>query len=110
MAGDKFDLTNDHNVLSLNSPKNSVGGPYKVVYKDIDERFVIVALDWNDVPSLAMRWFWGNGGNPFSSGHPTWFVYPSSLLTGLLNSLPLDFNLRRNLDSFLAGEMAGNQL
>lgn len=32
MAGANFDLTDDKKILNINSPKNSVGGPYKVVY------------------------------------------------------------------------------
>ena len=110
MAGESFDLDNDIAILSINSPKSSVGGPYCVVHKDTDERYAIVALDWDGVPSLGMRWFWGNGGNPFSSAHPTWLVVPSGLLNSILNGLPLDFTFRRNIDKFLGGELPGSDL
>lgn len=110
MAGENFDLTNDNNILSLNSPKASVGGPYRIVYKNLEERWVIVAMDWNEEPRLAMRWFWGNGGNPFSSGNPTWLVIPSSLSNSILNGLPLDFMFYSRIVDFLAGKTHGNQL
>lgn len=110
MAGENFDLTNDNNILSLNSPKASVGGPYRIVYKNLEERWVIVAMDWNEEPRLAMRWFWGNGGNPFSSGNPTWLVIPSSLSNSILNGLPLNFMFYSRIVDFLAGKTHGNQL
>jgi len=110
MSGETFDLTNDNNILSLNSPKNSIKGPYRVVYKDIDERWAIVALDWDSNPNLAIRWFWGNGGNPFSSGNPTWLIIPSPLINSILNGLPLDFKFRKLIDKFLNNEIEGNKL
>ncbi|KQS93013.1 hypothetical protein [Chryseobacterium sp. Leaf394] len=110
MAGQSFNLTIDSNILTLNSPKASVGGPYKVVYKNIDERWVIVAMDWELEPRLAIRWFWGNGGNPFSSGNPTWLVIPSSLSNSILNGLPLDFKFHSRLVDFLAGRITGSQI
>lgn len=67
MAGESFDITKDSNLLKMYSPKASVGGSHKVVSKSLEERWLIVAMDWDGEPRLAMRWFWGNGGNPFSS-------------------------------------------
>lgn len=110
MAGITFDLTDDNNILALNSPKTSVGGPYKVVYKNIDERWVIVALNWEGEPRLGIRWFWGNGGNPFSSANPIWLVVPSSLSNSILNGLPLDFKFHSQIVDFLAGKIAGGLL
>lgn len=110
MSGETFDLTDDNNILSLNSPKNAINGPYKVVYKDIDERWVIVALDWDRNPSLAIRWFWGSAGNPFSSGNPTWLIIPSPLINSILSGLPLDFKFRKLIDMFLNNEIDGNKL
>ena len=110
MAGETFNLTDDNAILELNSPKNSIDGPYKVVYRDVIERWVIVALDWHGKPSLAMRWFWGNGGNPFSSGNPTWLIVPSSLVQSILNGLPLDFKFRKSIEKFLNSEIGGVKL
>ncbi|MBL1410969.1 hypothetical protein [Sphingobacterium faecale] len=110
MAGQTFDLTDDNKILSLRSPKASISGPYKVVFKNIEERWAIVAIDWDGEPRLAIRWFWGNGGNPFSSGNPTWLVIPSSLSNATLNGLPLDFKLYSKLVDFLAGKITGDQI
>ncbi|RKR05166.1 hypothetical protein C8C83_4499 [Flavobacterium sp. 90] len=110
MAGEKFDLTNDSNILGINSPKASVGGPYKVVYKNIDERWVIVAMNWNKEPCLGIRWFWGGGGNPFSSANPIWLVIPNSLSNSILNGLPLDFKFYSKIVDFLAGKISGNKI
>ncbi|MFD2034492.1 hypothetical protein ACFSKL_06800 [Belliella marina] len=110
MSGKNLDLKNDNNILSINSPKTSIGGPYKVVYKDLNERWAIVAMDWNREPCLGMRWFWGNGGNPFSSGNPTWLVIPNSLSNSILNGLPLDFKFHYRVIEFLAGKINGSQL
>ena len=69
----------DAEILKINSPRSSVKGPYKVVLKNTKERWAIVVFDWEGDPRLGMRWFWGNGGNPFSSGNGTWLVIPPSL-------------------------------
>lgn len=110
MAGEKFNLDDDEAILGLNSPKNSVGGPYRVVYKNTEERWVIIALDWDGEPRLGIRWFWGNGGNPFSSGNPTWLVIPNSLSNSILNGLPLDFKFHKNIEDFLSRRINGTDL
>lgn len=110
MGGLQFTLEDDTAILGINSPRASVGGPYLVVHKNMEERYAIVALDWNGVPSLAIRWFWGIKGNPVSTGHATWFVYPSSLTYNLLSGLPLDYRLRSRIDKFLDGEISGNDI
>ncbi|RYX87838.1 hypothetical protein EON73_00385 [bacterium] len=110
MGGESFYLGDDNNILTLNSPKASVGGPYKVVYKNVEEKWAIVAMDWDGKPRLGMRWFWGNGGNPFSSGNPTWLVIPSSLSNSILNGLPLDFTFYSKVVEFLAGKITGSQI
>jgi len=110
MAGQNFDLNDNDAILNLNSPRKSVGGPYKVVFKDLDERWVIVALDWENEPSLGIRWFWGNGGNPFSSGNPIWLVIPSSLTKSILAGLPIDYKTNGKIDDFLRGKINGNEL
>jgi len=110
MSGQNFDLSIDNNILSLTSPRTFVGGPYIVIYKNVPERWAVVAMDWDDEPRLGIRWFWGNRGNPFSSGNPTWFVVPSSLSNSILNGLPLDFQLYSRIVDFLAGRISGNEL
>ena len=67
MGGINFNLEDDNEILKINSPVTSVGGPYRVVYKNITERWAIVALNWDEKPRLGIRWFWGGGGNPFQA-------------------------------------------
>ena len=110
MPGENFNLENDEEILKINSPKSQLEGPYTVVYKDIIERWAIVAFNWDEVPCLGIRWFWSSKGNPVSTGYPTWFVIPSTLSNSILNGLPLDFQFRNELNRFLAGEINGEQL
>lgn len=110
MAGQDFDLTDNSKILSISSPRKSVNGPYAVVYKNIDERWAIVALDWNEEPSLGIRWFWDSMGNPISTGHPIWFIIPKELVVSTLNGLPLSFHSRRKIEQFLSQEISGCDL
>lgn len=110
MFGEKFDLSKNEEILKIASPQGSVRGPYSVVYKSEEQRWAIVALLWDDVPTLGIRWFWGTNGNPQSHGVATWLVIPSMLQNAVLNGLPLDFQFRYNLNRFLAGEISGNEL
>lgn len=66
IAGESFDITKDSNLLKLYCPKASFGGFHKVIYKSLEGRWVIVGMDWDGEPRLAMTWFLGTGGNPFS--------------------------------------------
>lgn len=109
-AGKDLDLNDDRQILQINSPKTEVGGPYKVIYKNIPDRWAIVAFSWNNTPHLGMRWFWGTSGTPSSRNHSTWLIIPSELQNALLNSLPLDFQFRDRLNEFLSGRMDGEML
>lgn len=110
MSGIEYNIEDDNKILEINSPKTSVGGPYAVIYKNIRERWAIVAMDWDKEPRLGIRWFWESAGNPFSSGHPTWLVIPSSLISSILNGLPLQFDQRVKLEKYLAKDITGNKL
>ena len=110
MFGEKFDLENDEMILTINSPKGRLEGPYVVVYKDLAERWAIVAFLWDEFPVLGIRWFWDNNGNPISNYLPIWFVIPSALQNAILNGLPLEFQFRDKLNRFLAGEILGEEL
>ena len=110
MGGTEFDLTDDAKILAITSPRNSVSGPYVVVYKNIEERWAIVAMDWETDPRLGIRWFWGGGGSPFSSSYPIWLVIPSSLSKAVLSGLPLEHKFSSRLDDFLAGKINGATL
>lgn len=65
MGGENFPLDNDAQILSLSSPKRSVGGPYAVVYKNLDERWAIVALDWDAEPRRGNPVVLGRRRKPF---------------------------------------------
>ena len=102
-GGQNCDMSNDQNILAINSPQGSVGGPHRVVYKDSDERWAIVALDWDGEHRLGIRWFTGSMGNPQSSGNPTWFVLPPQLSRALLSGLPIDMQKASEIEQFLRG-------
>ena len=110
MGGKNFPLDNDNRILEIKSPKERVGGPHVVVFKNLDERWAIVAMDWDGEPRVGIRWFWGNGGHPFSSAHPTWLVVPPSLSQGILSELPLEPEFSRRLEKYLTGRMSGSDL
>lgn len=109
-GGNDCDFTNDEEILEINSPQHAVGGPFRVVYKDIDSRWAIVALDWNEEPRLGIRWFWENSGTPVSSGHPIWFILPPALYTAILDGLPLDIGFRKQIEQYLCGEINGDDV
>jgi len=109
-TGKNFQIKDDENILKIDSPRASLSGPYAVVFKNIEERWAIVAFDWDGAPRLGIRWFWGNGGNPFSSGHGTWLVIPPSLSKNVLSGLPIDHTFNGKLDDFLCGKIEGKQL
>jgi len=100
----------DVDILKIQSPRHSVGGPYVVVYKDVDQRWAIVALDWDGRPRLGIRWFWGNSGNPLSSGYPTWFVIPKPLTRNMLNGLAINHNIACKVNNYLCGKISGDEL
>jgi hypothetical protein len=110
MFGENFKLEKDEEILKINSPKDHCDGPHVVVYKSVEERWAIVALTWDESPTLAIRWFWGKSGNPISTGYPTWFVIPSMLHNAILNGLSLNFLFRDKINRFLTGEINGDQL
>jgi hypothetical protein len=110
MFGEKFKLENDDEILKINSPKELLKGPYMVVYKSIEDKWVIVALRWEGKPSLGIRWFWKKSGTPSSRGYATWLIIPSMLHNAVLNGLPLEFKIRDKINRFLAGKITGMQL
>ena len=99
-GGEDFDLLQDDLILKINSPRDIVN-TYKVVYKNIEERWVIVALRWDDKPRLGIRWFWDTNGMPNSHGYSTWFLIPPGLNENILNALPLDILLKKEIVIFL---------
>jgi len=109
MGGQHFDLANDASILSINSPRMSINGPYKVVFKNIIERWAIVVLDFDGEPRLGIRWFWGNSGSPFSR-RPTWFIVPPDLSSNMLQGLPIYPEFKDRIADFLSKKLSGSQL
>ena len=109
-TGKNYPIEDDEAILSIDSPRASLSGPYAVVFKNIEERWAIVAFEWDGTPSLGIRWFWGNGGNPFSSGNGTWLVIPQSLSKNVLSGLPINHAFSGKIDDFLCGRISGEAL
>ena len=108
-GGETFPLDDDREILGINSPRDRVGGPYVVVFKNVEDRWAIVAMDWEGEPRLGIRWFWGNGGNPSVRGYPTWFVIPPTLSKILVGS-PLAHEYSGRLEEYLDGKISGPDL
>lgn len=99
----------DEDILSVKSPRKSVGGPYVVVYKG--NSWAIVAMAWDNEPTLGIRWFDNTGhGHPSPRGTSVWFVIPSQLSKSILAGLPLEYKFSNKIDEFLAGEISGKDL
>lgn len=106
-TGDKFELENNQQILSLKSPRNRLDGPFVVVTKNLHKRWAIVALRWDGKTNgLGIRWFHGNVGNPFSR-RPTWLIIPEELHEGVINLLKKGSN-KRALRSFLSNNKPDN--
>ena len=91
----------DSEILEIKSPPKRVGGPYVVVFKEPEERWAIVAMDWDGEPCLGIRWFWGNNGYPPGQ----WFVIPSELSKNILFGLPLAHEFCGRLEEYLSGRL-----
>jgi len=109
-GGEICDFSTDDDILSINSPESMVGGPYLVMHKNPEQRYALVALDWNGEPKIGIRWFWESVGNPQSSGFPTWTILPDDLYRTLHNHFPLDAKNACHVNKFIVGDMTGEQL
>lgn len=107
-AGIKFELTDD-NILSIDSPRNNVCGPHVVVHTDHDERWAIVALEFDGHRTLGIRWFWGSGGTPFTR-QSTWFILPEEMHLATINTLCLNPKKRKSVIEYLAGDLWSDDL
>ena len=93
LGGETFPLDDDREITGINSPRDRVGGPYVVVFKNVEDRWAIVAMDWEGEPRLGIRWFWEKNGHPSVRGYPTWLVIPPELNKSILFGLPWRINL-----------------
>jgi hypothetical protein len=109
-AGKDFDLSNDGLILQMNSPMDQVVGPYAIVYKNIDERVVIVALDFKDRPCFGFHIYTGELGFPSSRGQSTWHIIPLAQSYELLECLLSESERAQLFESFLKGKTNGPEL
>jgi hypothetical protein len=114
-AGNGF-LLNNANFRLVNSPhtkpNEQIKGPYTGVYISHPDRWAIVACDWNNKPSLGIRWFVEVNGNPQSRNFATWYILPSGLHLPILNWLrgKIPQGLLTDVTAFLNGTMPGATL
>lgn len=108
-AGKELNMNDDRAILSIKSPRDLVGGPYVVVHKDLAERWALVALHFEDRPTLGIRWFWGNEGTPFSR-QPTWFILPEPLHDTILSKVCISVREWRLFERFLSNEITPVEL
>ncbi len=101
---------NDKDILSINAPKEHVEGPYVVVFKDEENQWAIVAVDWEKEPRLGIRWFWPPYGYPNLGKTRTWFHLPQELTNAILNGLPVHHSKLVLVQKYLAGEIDGPTL
>ena len=107
-AGDRFLLT-DTEILKIDSPRNSIE-VFKVIFIEKDERWAVVAANWDNEPRLCMRWFWGSTGFPQSHGWAAWMVITPKLADAILSKFLINPAERSKIDKFLAGEIKGGAL
>ena len=101
----------NENLLLIKSPRGSVGGPWAVISRDMDNNLGIVALSWDGNPRLGIRWvFKGEGGYPNPRGYPAWHVLQPCLNKCILDQLKIRGELRKNVDKFLGGDISGEDL
>lgn len=97
-------------ILGINSPKKQIKGPYLIVHKNFAKKWAIVAIDWEGIPHLGIRWFHGKKGVPISSSHPIWFIIPDELNSSILNGLNLEKRILLLINQFLSGSLSGKKL
>ncbi len=107
-AGENFPIGDDERILEINSPTGNK--PYKVIHKDVKNRWAIVALDWETYPRLGIRWFWYDSGTPAYFGDATWFMFPVELTKSILSGLPLSHEFSNVVEDFLARKITGDEL
>ena len=103
-AGVSFPLNSNRDILEINSPRNELKGPWFVVHKDEENRWVIVIMHWKEKPCLGIRWFYGNQGTPATRGYATWLVIPEKLSSAVLSQLPIAPSVRKEIDDILLGK------
>lgn len=108
-TGKDFDLNNLEEIKKINSPKKSIK-IFKVVYVDKEERWAVVAANWNKEPRLCMRWFWDTAGFPQSRGYGAWMVITPKLAEAILDKFLMNPKDKDKINQFIAGKIKGTEL
>ena len=103
-AGVSFPLNSNRAILEINSPRNELKGPWFVVHKDEENRWVIGIMHWKEKPCLGILCFYGNQGTPSTRGYATWLVIPDKLSSAVLSQLPIAPSVRKEIDDILLGK------
>jgi hypothetical protein len=106
-AGKDFNLENDDLILQLKSPVGRVDGPYSIVYKSVDERLVVVAMEFDGQPCLGVHLFKDKIGWPASRGIPTWCVVLPDNAYELLKYFEFEPDISESLHGFLSKKIKG---
>ncbi len=109
-AGTTFPLDSNADILQIDSPKNRADGPWLVIHKNTDDRWVIVLMHWDNKPCLGIRWFYGAQGTPSIRQYATWLIIPCDLTNAVLDKLPLSPQKRQVINEVLLGERKLNDL
>jgi hypothetical protein len=109
-AGKDFNLEDDDSILQFKSPINLVGGPYSIVYKNVEERIVIVAMEFDGQPCLGIHLFKDETGWPSSRGIPVWCAVLQDDLSKLLQYFEFEPGISESLYGFLNGKVKGQDL
>lgn len=91
-------------ILKINSPSDRLGGLVDLVYRNETEGWAIVAVYWDNYPTLGIRWFLGTYGTPVSYNHPQWFIIPDGLHQAILNQVPISVKKKQSVIEFLNSE------
>ncbi len=114
-AGQFFSMSNK-DILSINSPRRNVRGPWLVIHKDMSKRWAIVALHWKkdgeikDSPGLGIRWFHRTHGTPSARANATWFILPDELVDGILDKISPTPQLREKVNNILLNKYSDEEL
>ena len=115
-AGTRFPMDSNAEILSIDSPRMNIIGPWLVVYKDLSERWAMVVLHWKNnpnkepIPCLGIRWFYGNQGTPSVRTYATWLIVPNELADSVLDKLPLPPQHRKKIKDILLGKYSTSEL
>lgn len=107
-AGENFPL-NEKEILKITSPRNFIE-VFKVIFIEKEERWVVIAANWNKQPRLCMRWFWDKSGFPQSHGWAAWMVITPKLADAILSKFLINPAEMSRINKFLAGELKGEEL